>query len=93
MKNDPRIEFTDRFDQQRKAAPHAIKEAFLAALALFLAEPEHPALRDHPLHGKLAGYRSIDVTEDWRALYKREVSSETVTIKFDMIGTHKQLYG
>jgi mRNA-degrading endonuclease YafQ of YafQ-DinJ toxin-antitoxin module len=36
-----------------------------------------------------AGFRSIDVAEDWRALYRREPER----IIFVEIGTHEQLYG
>jgi addiction module RelE/StbE family toxin len=47
------------------------------------------ALRNHPLSGKYEGFRSIDVTEDWRALYRKEPER----IIFVDIGTHTQLYG
>jgi addiction module RelE/StbE family toxin len=72
MKHEPRIELTPLFHKQRQAAPLAIKQAFRDALELFAANPHHPALRNHPLRGKYAGVSSIDVTEDWRALYRRE---------------------
>ena len=72
MKNTPRIEFTPLFTKQRKAAPLEIKQAFRDALQLFVENPYHEALRNHPLTGKYAGFRSIDVTEDWRALYREE---------------------
>jgi mRNA-degrading endonuclease YafQ of YafQ-DinJ toxin-antitoxin module len=93
MKNDPRIEFTPFFDKQRKAAPLEIKEAFLETLALFLAHPDHPTLRNHLLKEKFAGYRSIDVTEDWRAVFKETYAGERKLITFHMIGTHHELYG
>jgi addiction module RelE/StbE family toxin len=88
MKNTPRIEFTPLFTKQRKAAPLEIKEAFREALELFLENPTHAALRNHPLSGKYAGFRSIDVTEDWRAIYREEHER----IKFVVLGTHEQLY-
>jgi addiction module RelE/StbE family toxin len=72
MKNEPRIEFTPLFNKQRKAAPLEIKQAFRDALDLFAENPNHQALRNHPLIGKYAGFRSIDVTGDWRALYRTE---------------------
>ena len=89
MKNDRHIEFTPYFTKQRKAAPLAIKEVFRETLELFLEEPNHPALRNHPLSGKYTGFRSIDVTEDWRALYRTEGKQ----IIFVDIGTHEELYG
>jgi addiction module RelE/StbE family toxin len=41
------------------------------------------------LTGKYAGFRSIDVTEDWRALYREEKER----IMFADLGTHEELYG
>ena len=93
MKNNPRIEFTNSFNTQRKNAPLEIKEAFLETLALFLEEPNNPFLRNHALRGKLAGYRSLDVTNDWRAIFKETQVGELRVIKFFAIGTHKNLYG
>ena len=53
-----------------------------------------PIHRQLPLRASLlteryAGFRSIDVTEDWRALYR----TEQERIIFVEIGTHEQLYG
>ena len=89
MKNDLRIEFAPLFNKQRKAAPLEIKKAFQDTLALFIVEPDHPSLRNHPLKDKFAGVRSIDVSGDWRALYRRERKR----IIFVELGTHDQLYG
>ena len=89
MKKTPRIEFAPLFTKQRKAAPLEIKQAFRDALDLFSEDPTHPALRNHALTGKYAGFRSIDVTDDWRALYREEPER----ILFMELGTHPQLYG
>ncbi len=89
MKNNPRIEFASLFNKQRKAAPLEIKKTFLETLALFLVDPDHPSLRNHALKDKFAGHRSIDVTDDWRALYRKEGKR----IIFVELGTHDQLYG
>jgi addiction module RelE/StbE family toxin len=89
MKNDPRIEFTPLFNKQRKTAPLEIKEAFREALELFIENPTYKALRNHSLTGQYAGFRSIDVTDNWRALYRQESGR----VIFVDIGTHDQLYG
>jgi addiction module RelE/StbE family toxin len=78
-----------QFNKQRKAVPLEIKKAFQDTLAFFIAEPDHPSLRNHPLKDKFAGVRSIDVTGDGRALYRRERER----IIFVELGTHDQLYG
>jgi addiction module RelE/StbE family toxin len=74
-------------------APLEIKEAFRETLALFLEDPHHPFLRNHPLKEQFAGYRSIDVTDDWRAVFKESSTGDRVVITFHLIGTHKELYG
>ena len=92
MKNLPDVEFTTLFEKQRKSAPFEIKEAFIETLTLFITEPHHPSLRNHVLTGKLAGYRSIDVSYDWRALFKEAQTEKGTTYIFHKIGTHKVLY-
>ena len=92
MKNEPRIEFAPLFTKQRKSAPLEIKEALLDTLEIFLADPNNPFLRNHPLREKFAGFRSIDVTDDLRAVFKEEQSGERKVITFHMLGTHDELY-
>ena len=70
-------------------APTGIKLAVRQALELFRESPHHEVLRNHLLTERYAGFRSIDVTEDWRALYR----TEPERIIFVEIGTHDQLYG
>jgi addiction module RelE/StbE family toxin len=84
-----RIEYSPVFIKLISNAPIAIKIAFRDALDLFAENSNHPALRNHPLTGKYAGFHSIDVTEDWRALYREEKER----IMFADLGTHEELYG
>ncbi len=86
------IKFLDPFDKQLRNAPDEIKETFLDTLDLFLEDNNHPHLRNHALQEKFTGYRRIDVTDDWRAVFKEEQSGGKKTIKFYLIGTHKELY-
>src|SRR5712691_2219256 len=67
-----RIEYSPVFIKLITNAPTEIKIAFREARELFAENPNHPALRNHPLTGKYTGFRSIDVTDDWRALYRTE---------------------
>jgi addiction module RelE/StbE family toxin len=89
MKKTLRIDFSPLFNKQRKSAPLAIKQAFRDALDLFSEDPTHSALRNHPLSDEYAGFSSIDVTEDWRALFRQEKDR----IIFAYLGTHDELYG
>lgn len=92
-KSSIKIEYTRIFDKQLKKSPVKIKIAFRKRLELFLKNSFHPILNNHSLSGKLTGYRSINVTGDWRAIYSTESSTSKKTlIIFEMIGTHNQLY-
>lgn len=87
------IKYTALFNKQRKAAPLEIKIAFRETLELFLENSNHPQLRNHPLKEEYSGYNSIDVTDDWRALFKVHKSKTQTIITFHILGTHIQLYG
>ena len=88
-----RIEFSKLFSKQLKKTPREIKIAFREALSLFLEDFNNPHLRNHSLTRKYAGHKSIDVTEDWRAIFVEIYDgSRGTTIRFKFIGTHSQLY-
>ena len=88
-KQKERIEFSPIFNKKLAKAPTEIKLAVRQALELFRENPHHKALRNHLLTERYAGFRSIDVTEDWRALYREEKER----IMFADLGTHEELYG
>ncbi|OGE30577.1 hypothetical protein A2631_03410 [Candidatus Daviesbacteria bacterium RIFCSPHIGHO2_01_FULL_44_29] len=88
----PHIEYTALFNRQLKKAPLDIKIAFKESRELFIDNPNHPNLRNHALQEKYAGYRSIDVTGDYRALFKIKESKTQIVITFHILGTHTQLY-
>jgi len=88
--NIKRVEYSKRFVKDFKKAPVKIKIAFRNRLELFLVDKYHPILNNHSLVGKYKDYRSINVTGDWRAMF-REFEGGKV-IFFDTIETHSQLY-
>ncbi len=83
-----KIDFSNRFDKYLRKAPLGIKIDFRERLTLFIQDPFHPLLNNHALAGQYRGYRSINITGDWRAIY-REIDG---IILFDVLGTHSQLY-
>lgn len=87
------IRYGTRFRRQYLKADKEIKVAFAQTLEMFLEDPNHPSLRNHQLKEKFAGYRSIDITDDWRALFKIKGSKTKTVITFYILGTHTQLYG
>ena len=65
------------------------KEKFKERRNLFIDNPFHPILKNHPLHGKYKGYFSINITADLRAIYKLLGSDTAFFINID---THSNLY-
>lgn len=93
MKNveKPHIEFTNLFNKHRKSAPLDVRVALREALEIFAENPNTDGLSNHSLDRlgkKYFGFWSIDVDDDWRALY-RKIDNRII---FIALGTHKQLY-
>ncbi len=87
------IEYSELFKIQLNKVPLEIKNAFKEVRDLFYDYPDHPSLRNHSLIGKYTGFRSIDVTGDWRAVFKIRKTKLKTIITFYLLGTHDQLYG
>ena len=84
------IRYLPTFKKQYKKLPKKFQEQFDERLQLYLQDPTLPMLRVHPLKGKFAGYWSLNVNGDIRALYLLE--GETIII-FALTGSHSELYG
>jgi len=54
-----------------------IKNNFKERLKIFIINKYHPILNNHSLSGKLHYYRSINVSGDWRAIFK-EIEEENI---------------
>lgn len=89
----PTIETAINFRRQLAIAPREVKFAFADALQIFVTDPHHESLHNHALKDQYAGFRSINVTSDWRAIYKARLVGEKKFTIFYFLGTHKQLYG
>ncbi len=61
-------------------------------MAIFQLNPTDPILDNHPLERELTGYRSIDITADYRAVFEELQGGEEKICYFFLIGTHKELY-
>jgi len=84
------ILYEKQFKKQYKKLPIKTRQQFQRRVELYLKNPTAPQLRLHPLKGKYAGYWSMNVSGDLRALYA--VRGDEIII-FALIGTHSQLYG
>ncbi len=76
------------FAKNYKKLASKVKIQFKVRRDLFLKDPFHPILNNHPLHGKYEEHRSININGDYRAIYYMK---DEVAI-FIRIGTHAELY-
>lgn len=87
------VRYDKVFRKQYRKANKNIRSAFAARLLLFHSNSFHPFLHNHALTGSYKGYRSINITGDWRALYKEvQFDDDKVIVEFHLLGTHSQLY-
>lgn len=82
--------FSKKFTKQYKKLDQKIKNNLSQRLKLFEENPYQPMLSNHKLAGDFQGYRSINITGNYRLVYK-EIDKTTVYLV--AIGTHSQLYG
>lgn len=75
-----------------KKAKVTVKKSFKTRLAIFSQNPQEPLLNNHPLRKDWAGYRSIDITKDYRAVYTEKIEGRETIAYFVALGTHQELY-
>ena len=81
--------FHKSFDKEYQKLTSKQKEKVEKCLGIFLENPFDLRLNNHPLKGKYVDYRSINITGDMRAIYKRRSENECI---FILMGTHSSLY-
>ena len=84
------IKFTKSFQKQFQKILPKLQSTFFDRLEIFKNNPFQEILNNHSLRGQWAGFRSINVSGDYRAIYEDLGDSK---VKFHAIGTHSQLYG
>jgi addiction module RelE/StbE family toxin len=85
-----RVDFSKKFEKDLRKAPKKVQIAARTRIEIFLLDKFNPILNNHALTGKYEGYRSINITGDWRAVFRELEVGEIVY--FDVMGTHSQLY-
>lgn len=83
------IKFSKKFRKQYQKLPKKIQQQTRGRIELWQEDPTNSLLRVHRLEGKLAGYYSLNITNDIRALY--EIIGNDIYL-YAMIGSHSQLY-
>lgn len=84
-----RILYHKNFLKNFKKLPPQTKEKFKQRQLLFEKDEFDPILNNHALKGRWFGYRSINVTGDMRAVFKKD----NKTVIFAAIDLHSKLYG
>lgn len=78
------------FKKQFAKLSPSLKRAVQERIFMFTGDEFHPLLNNHKLTGEWRGYRSINVTGDYRLIFKKETEHLT---RLEAVGTHPQLYG
>jgi proteic killer suppression protein len=85
--------FTERYIRQAaqflKRHPE-IRQQYLKTLELLEANPSHPSLRLHPLHGKLEGLNSVSINLSYRITLELLIQDEQI-IPVN-VGDHDAVY-
>ena len=84
------IKFSKKFIKMFAKVPIKIQVSFNKRLDIFLYDAFHPILNNHQLTGKYKKFRSINITGDWRVIFK-EFKDDDLAI-FYLIGMHSKLY-
>lgn len=77
------------FKKEYAKLQQGLKEKFKEKRDLFLNNPFDSLLNNHSVDAAYPGCRSINITGDFRVIFREENGSVT----FLHIGTHSQLYG
>ncbi len=70
-----------------------IRNSFFEKIKIFEENYQNPILNNHALKREYQGYRSINITADYRALYKEITEGDQTIAYFVLLGTHEELYG
>ena len=88
-----KVFYDPAFFKKLKKVDVRVRKSVKERMFLFSKNPHDSQLDNHLLKKEYEGYRSIDITEDWRALYKLKQEKDDSIVYFVTLGTHKELYG
>jgi addiction module RelE/StbE family toxin len=83
------IDYSSNFKKRIKKIPRQVSEKFFIRLELLKKDKFNPVLNNHKLHGEYQGFNSINITGNFRAIFKHVNENH---ILFIDIGTHPELY-
>lgn len=87
------IKYTRDFIPKLKKQNVRIRKSFKKAINQFAQDLNNPELNNHALSREWQGHRSINITSDWRAIYKEGGTvDDEIVVYFTALGIHKELY-
>lgn len=87
-----RVVYDTAFFEKLKKLNVRIRKSVKEKMLLFSVNPFDPQLDNHELKEEFEGYRSIDITADYRAVYEKRLIGREMVAYFIAIGTHPELY-
>ncbi len=87
-----KIEYHKKFIKSYKKLDFTIRNKFQNKLLKFINNPFLEELNNHSLKWKFIWKRSINITWDYRAIFKEKSNWKYEFIEFDNIWTHSKLY-
>ena len=88
-----KIRYSPAIIKKLKKLDVRIRKSFKERIELFEKDPLSPQLHNHDLRNEYEGFKSINITTDYRAIYRETTIGEETFIYFTFFGTHKELYG
>jgi len=86
------VQFSKQFDKQLRASREEVRKAFSDSLQLLLTNKYNFSLNNHLLTGRYIGYRSINVHEDLRAIYREMYGERGMVMVFEVLGRQEELF-
>lgn len=83
------IAYTKDFKKSLKKRDSFVQKKVTERIRIFRQDPFNILLANHKLHGEYEGYSSINITGDFRAIFKYLNREQAV---FYYVGTHPELY-
>ena len=87
------VRYDPQFLKKLKKLNVRIRKSFKERIILFVHDPNNLELNNHPLTREYTNFRSIDITNDHRALYAEKDEGDETVAYFEEIGIHDELYG
>lgn len=88
-----KVKLDPDFLKKLKKLDVRIRNRFKEKIIIFQKNPHEPILNNHELRNPYQGLRSIDITNDYRAIYEEMTAGDETVAYFSLLGIHQELYG